>query len=174
MAPHAAEFAASVRRELLLLRDLAADLIACRKALTGSDLERIYEHVARQSALSEQLSAAQQDRRRAWNALATASVSARKNTGASIEPDLHSTINALDPESAAEIRSLLTELALAEGEVRNLNRIHTLLLDGSRRTLNVLSNALAAFAPLYAPPTRRPSPSDAPAIHTEEKLGVRA
>ncbi len=148
MAPNFTELGDSIRCELLLLRALADDLIACRKAFTGSDLDGIYEHVSRQGALSEQLTTAQQDRLRVWNAVAAASPN---RTGAA-ETNLRSSMDALDPPISADLRALLTELALAEGEVRNLNRVHSTLLDGSRRTLHILSNALAAFAPTYPQP----------------------
>ena len=151
MPPDVTELGDSIRSELLLLRDLAGDLIACRKAFTGSDLDRIYEHISRQADLSSKLIVAQKDRLRVWNAIAVATV----NPTDAEEPNLRSSMDSLDAPTAAHLRSLLTELALAEGEVRNLNRVHSLLLEGSRRTLNILSNALAAFAPTYGPPERR-------------------
>lgn len=152
MPPDTTELGDSIRCELLLLRDLAGDLIACRKAFTGSDLDRIYEHISRQTDLSSKLSLAQKDRLRVWNAIAVAGVN---GGGHPEEPNLRSSLDTLDAPTAVQLRSLLTELALAEGEVRNLNRVHSLLLDGSRRTLNILSNALAAFAPTYPQPSHR-------------------
>ena len=151
MPPDVTELGDSIRRELLLLRDLAGDLIACRKAFTGSDLDRIYEHISRQADLSSKLIVAQKERLRVWNAIAAAAINGSDHRE---EPNLRSSMDSLDAPTAAHLRSLLTELALAEGEVRNLNRVHSLLLEGSRRTLNILSNALAAFAPTYAPPGR--------------------
>lgn len=151
MLPDTTELGNSIRRELLLLRDLAGDLIACRKAFTGSDLDRIYEHISRQADLSDKLAIAQKDRLRVWNSIAVPPV----NGSDPEEPNLRSSMDSLDPQTAAHLRSLLTELALAEGEVRNLNRVHSVLLDGSRRTLNILSNVLAAFAPTYPQPLHR-------------------
>ena len=153
MAPNPTELGELIRRELVLLRDLSADLIACRKAFTGSDLERIYEHISRQAALSEKLTAAQQDRLKAFHALSANP----PDLNATANFTLRSAMDSLDAPSVAHLRILLTELALAEGEVRNLNRVHTLLLEGSRRTLNILSNALAAFAPTYPQPIVRPA-----------------
>jgi hypothetical protein len=160
MAPNLSELGESIRRELVLLRDLSADLIASRKAFVGSDLERIYEHISRQAALSEKLTAAQQNRLKAFHALSADS----PDSLAAPNSTLRSAMDALDAPTAAYLRGLLTELALAEGEVRNLNRVHSLLLDGSRRTLNILSNALAAFAPTYSQPAMRSAaPETAPA-----------
>jgi hypothetical protein len=48
---------------------------------------------------------------------------------------------------------VLVELAVAEGEVRHVNHVHSVLLDGARRTLHVLSNAMATLSPMYAPPS---------------------
>src|ERR1700744_1323046 len=152
MPSDATELGDSIQRELLLLRDLASDLIACRKAFTGSDLDRMYEHISRQTELSSKLAIAQKERLRPWNSIAVAAVN---GNGHPEEPSLRSSMDSLDAPTAAHLRSLLTELALAEGEVRNQNRVHSLLLDGSRRTLNILSNALAAFAPTYPQPSHR-------------------
>jgi hypothetical protein len=151
MPPDVTELGDSIRSELLLLRDLAGDLIACRKAFTGSDLDGIYEHISRQADLSEKLIAAQRHRGEVLNKSLVASTNPRGDS----EPSLRSLMDTLDAPTAVHLRSLLTELALAEGEVRNLNRVHSLLLDGSRRTLNILSNALAAFAPTYPQPSHR-------------------
>jgi hypothetical protein len=47
---------------------------------------------------------------------------------------------------------VLTALAVAEGEIRHLNHSHMVLLDGTKRTLNILSNAMATLSPIYGPP----------------------
>ena len=169
MAPNATSLGDSIRRELLLLRDLATDLIASRKAFTGNDIERIYEHISRQADLSEKLAKAQQDRARVWNASPIAPPGI-----VPAESNLRTSLETLDAPTSADLRALLTELALAEGEVRNLNRVHSLLLDGSRRTLNVLSNALAAFAPTYSqPPGRNATPLDLPDAPAQTLRGSR-
>lgn len=142
-----AQLTQTIQAELSLLRELAGDLIACRKSFVGMDLEAIYAHVAKQSALCEKLQLISRERVAAWQAQFPG------HTQPSSEPDLVAWLESLDPEIGRRMRELLTQLALAEGEVRNLNHIHTLFLNGSRRTLNVLANALTAFSPTYSQPT---------------------
>jgi hypothetical protein len=46
----------------------------------------------------------------------------------------------------------LTSLAIAEADVRHMNHAHSVLLQGTCRTLKVMSNAFAGMAPTYLPP----------------------
>jgi len=137
----------TIERELRLLRELAGDLIACRTAFVGMDLDAMYGYIGKQASLCERLKAAGQERVQAWNE----EFAGRRQPAD--EKDLRCWIESLEPATGRRVKELLTELALAEGEVRNLNRVHTQFLDGSRRTLNVLANALAIFAPTYAQPS---------------------
>jgi hypothetical protein len=146
MPPATTNLTETIERELSLLRELAGDLIACRSAFVGMDIEAIYAHIGRQAKLCEKLRLAGQERASAWQAEFKPSMKPQGNK------DIRSWIKSLDPAVGQRMRELLTELALAEGEVRNLNRVHTLFLEGSRRTLNVMANALAVFAPTYTPP----------------------
>jgi hypothetical protein len=146
MPAEIAKLTRTIQEELGLLRELAGDLMACRQAFTGMDLDSIYTHVAKQATLCEKLQVVGQERAAAWKA----EFAGRSHPAN--ETDLRVWLASLDPEIGRHMRELLTELALAEGEVRNLNHVHTLFLNGSRRTLNVLANALAAFSPTYAPP----------------------
>jgi len=139
-----AQLTQTIQAELSLLRELAGDLIGCRKAFIGMDLEEIYVHVAKQAALCDKLQLIGRERVSAWQAEFAGCPQP------SSEPDLVAWLESLDPEIGRRMRELLTQLALAEGEVRNLNHIHTLFLNGSRRTLNVLANALTAFSPTYS------------------------
>ena len=151
MSPEIANLAATIERELSLLRELAGDLIHCRKAFTAMDLDGIYTHVAKQALLCEKLQKAEEERVRIWQA------EVMKTNSPTGGADLRAWIERQDPAVALRLRTLLTELVVAEGEVRNLNRVHTLLIDGSRKTLKVLTNALAAFHPTYpAPPAAKP------------------
>jgi len=146
MPPEIAKLTQTIQLELGLLRELASDLIACRTAFTGMDLDSIYLHIAKQAKLCEKLQTVGQERSTAWQAEFT-------GQGQPIdEKELRNWLDGLDPATGRQMRELLTQLALAEGEVRNLNRVHTLFLNGSRRTLNMLANALAAFSPTYSQP----------------------
>ncbi|MBZ5503160.1 MAG: hypothetical protein LAN59_13140 [Acidobacteriia bacterium] len=139
-----------LERQLSLIRELASDLIACRASYVAMDLDGIYQHVAVQDALCEKLRQAAAQRSIAWQSAAAA-------MGLSSAGDAPGTwIASLDPELAARLRRVLTELALTEGQVRHLNQVHLTVVEGSRRTLSVLANALAAFAPIYAPPAATP------------------
>jgi hypothetical protein len=146
MPPEIAHLTKTIQAELSLLRELAGDLIACRKSFAGMDLEAIYEHVARQALLCEKLQLIGRERLTAWQAEFAGRSQPANAT------DLRVWIESLEPDLGRNMRELLTQLALAEGEVRNLNHVHTLFLNGSRRTLNVLANALAAFSPTYSQP----------------------
>ncbi|HXZ11169.1 MAG TPA: hypothetical protein VEG64_02145 [Candidatus Sulfotelmatobacter sp.] len=151
MSPEIESLAVTIERELSLLRELAGDLIDCRKAFTGMDLDGIYTHVAKQALLCDKLQKAEEERVRIWQQ------EVAKTSAPAAGADLRAWIERQDPAVALRLRALLTELVVAEGEVRNLNRVHRLLIDGSRKTLKVLTNALAAFHPTYpAPPTAKP------------------
>jgi hypothetical protein len=138
MSPEISSLTDTIERQLGVLRELAGDLIACRPAFTGMDLDAIHMHIARQARICDKLQKAEVERARAWQEGA-ARAGALTPGG-----DLRAWIQSLDPPVALRLRGLLTDLVVAEGEVRNLNRVHTLLIDGSRKTLNVLTNALAS------------------------------
>jgi hypothetical protein len=131
---------------LSLLRELARELVVCRRAYVAMDLEAIYGHIERQSAACRDLREAEESRSRAWQA-----VSATLEES-STDRDLETSIETLRPDMAAHLRRVLSESALAEDEIRHLNQANTVLIDGSRRTLNVLANVLVAFSPTYARP----------------------
>jgi hypothetical protein len=136
----------TLESRLSLLRELARELVVCRRAYVAMDLEAIYGHIGRQSAACRGLRDAEETRSRAWQAV---SASLEES---STDPDLETAIETLRPDMAAHLRRVLSESALAEGEIRHLNQAHTVLIDGSRRTLNVLANVLAAFSPTYDRP----------------------
>lgn len=146
MLPELATLLAALEYQLKLLRQLGAELAACRPAFGTMDLEAIYSHISSQSAICEKLQKVEEERASSWQA-----ASSRFGLP-SINGDLLAWAGSLEPEIADRFRRVLTELALAEAEVRHLNQIHTVLLDGSRRTLNVLANALSAFSPTYTLP----------------------
>jgi hypothetical protein len=110
------------------------------------DLDSIYAHIALQTHTCQQLKAVEDERSAVWGALST-SPSEPTNGGT-----LSSWIKSLEPEVGDRLRTVLTALAVAEGEIRHLNHSHTVLLDGTKRTLNILSNAMATLSPIYGPP----------------------
>lgn len=136
----------ALERKLTLLHELTEELCACRAAFVGMNLEAIYAHIAKQTHICEQLRQIESERAIAWEAI-SASPSEPANNGT-----LSSWVNSLEPQSGERLRRVLTGLAVAEGEVRHVNHVHSVLLDGTRRTLRVLSNAMATLAPMYAPP----------------------
>ena len=136
----------SLERKLVLLRELAEELATCRPAFMTMDLDGIYLHITKQTAICEQLRITDEAIDATWKT-ATAILGLP-----SIDGDLRAWMGKIGAEKTNRFRQVLTEFAVAEGEVRHQNRLHITLVDGSRRTLNVLGNALAAFSPTYALP----------------------
>jgi hypothetical protein len=142
----AASLLGTLEKQLRLLRELSAHLVSCRTAYVAMDIEAMYQHIATQTALCDQLQQLESDRKEAWSA--TCIAVGIDSTAA----DLRALVNRLDPGVGGAMREVVTKLALAEGELRHLNRAHTVLVDGSRRTLSILGNVLASFAPTYVRP----------------------
>lgn len=147
MSQEIANLTGILERKLSLLHELTEELGACRAAFVGMDLEAIYAHNAKQIAICEKLREIESDRAVAWRAV-SASSSEPANNGT-----LSSWIQSLEPDSGNRLRRVLTSLAVAEGEVRHVNHVHSVLLDGTKRTLNVLANAMATLSPMYAAPS---------------------
>jgi len=151
----AASLVGTLEKQLRLLRELSSELVACRTAYVAMDIESIYQHIATQTALCDQLQRLESDRKMAWRVTCQA---VGIDPGAS---DLRTLVSRLDPKIGSAMREVVTKLALAEGELRHLNRAHTVLVDGSRRTLSILGNVLASFAPTYTRPSA-PEPAAQP------------
>ncbi|HEY6466021.1 MAG TPA: hypothetical protein VIY69_08525 [Candidatus Acidoferrales bacterium] len=140
-----------LEKQLRLFRELSGDLVACRTAYVAMNLDAIYQHIGTQSAICDQLRDIDRERKIAWCATCAAS---------GVDPDaadLRELTTRIDTGIGEAMRDVVTKLALAEGELRNLNRAHTVLIDGSRRTLAVLGNVLASFSPTYARPANSAS-----------------
>jgi hypothetical protein len=143
----AASLLGILEKQLHLLNELACELLACRAALVTMDLDAIYRQIAIQTELCDRLQQAERERKSAWIEACTA-------TGLDGSAgDLRGLIARLEPEIGTRMREIVTKLALAEGELRHLNHAHTILINGSRRTLSLLGNVLASFAPTYGRPT---------------------
>lgn len=140
------QFIESLERHLGLLRELAAEMNSARAALASMNLEGIHEHNARQCELCERLRHEETSRERAPRA-ATAEV----NSSASGE-EIRVWLRTLDAPASQRIRKMLRELAAAADEIRELNCVQTRLIQGTRRTLHVMNNAYASFAPTYSLP----------------------
>jgi len=151
----AASLLGTLEKQLRLLRELSGELVSCRAAYVAMDVDAMYQHIATQTALCDQLQQLESERKVAWKATCAA---------VGIDPvstDLRLLINRLDPKIGCAMREAVTKLALAEGELRHLNRAHTVLVEGSRRTLSILGNVLASFTPTYAPPVTSESTAKA-------------
>ena len=132
--------------QLHLLRELSAELNASRSAYVSMDIDKMYQHIAAQTAICNQLRETEEERKARWREICEACAVPVENTSISF------LAAGMDPAEAAKLRKVVTELALAEGDLRNLNRAHSVLIEGSRRTLNILANVLASFAPMYSRP----------------------
>lgn len=142
-------------RHLQLVRELIAELVGARPAITSMDVDGIYGHVARQTNLCRCLEDVRRAESSAWR---------QATTALSLPSDPHQAIAAIErceEELAGRLRRIQTALALAEGELRQQNRVHALLIDGTRRTLTILANALASLSPTYS--VSSPAPSQPPA-----------
>ena len=136
----------TLEKQLRLFRELSAELVSCRTAYVAMNLDAIYQHIARQTAICDQFRQIEDERKVAWRA-------ACLSNGLDPEKsDLRELTARLNPNIAEPVRDIATKLAIAEGELRNLNRAHTVLIDGSRRTLAILGNVLASFAATYPRP----------------------
>jgi len=136
----------TLERKLGLFRELTSELVDARPAFVKMELDEIYSHIAKQKQLCEQIRKTEESSAEAWKAVRPVGHEPPR------EAELPVWLNSIDVESADQFRRLLTDIALAEGELRHQNRINITLVDGSRRTLNVLGNALAAFSPTYSLP----------------------
>jgi FlgN protein len=139
-----------LEKQLRLFRELSADLVASRTAYVAMNLDRMYEHIAAQAAICDRLRQIEHERKFAWSA-ASAALGLNPDAGS-----LSGLLARIDAKTAESMREVVTKLALAEGELRNLNRAHTVLIEGSRRTLAILGNVLASFAPTYSRPANAP------------------
>ncbi|MGH9757982.1 MAG: hypothetical protein ACRD4M_09610 [Candidatus Acidiferrales bacterium] len=140
------QFIETLERHLGLLRELAGEMHQARAALASMNLEGIYEHNARQSDLCERLRVEQAHPHRAQG---VASVDVKPSAGGE---ELRGWLASLDAPTSRRIRNMLRELAATANEIREMNCVQTRLIQGTRRTLHVMGNAFASFAPTYTLP----------------------
>jgi hypothetical protein len=138
----------TLERKLEVLKELHTELSSCRDAFVSMNLDSIYAHVAAQTMICEKLKAIDLEQNAEWSALHPGMASADAPTG----DDLRTWLESLDPVLAQRMSRTLTSLAIAEADVRHMNHAHSVLLQGTCRTLKVMSNAFAGMAPTYLPP----------------------
>jgi hypothetical protein len=142
-AANPAELLASIEKRLHLSLDLKQELIASRAAYAARNLDAIYYHIGAQSLLCMQLQQSGDVKRAGQNTLAASSVAVSYSS-----------------PFASRQQELLVELAAAEQEIRELNLQLIVLVKGSRRTFNMIANAMANFSPTYARPAIQFSPAE--------------
>ncbi|HTV59242.1 MAG TPA: hypothetical protein VMJ93_10255 [Verrucomicrobiae bacterium] len=146
MLPDFTQLQILTERHLQLLHEAIAELAGSRPALTSMDLDGIYSHIARQTFLCQRLDEIRRERAAVSHTISQALPSS------SGPPDLVSRIRAFDQSAAERLEDLHHGIAVAERELRHQNRVHALLIDGTRRTLAILANALATISPTYSFP----------------------
>lgn len=147
MRPDFLQLLSLTEQHLQVLRELITELATARPALTSMDLDGIYSHVARQTLLCRRLNEARMQAMAGWK-------EASAPLACPPEPrQVISRIHSHDAVAGDRLTELLDAISIAEAELRQQNRIHTLLIDGTRRTLAILGNALATLSPTYGPPS---------------------
>lgn len=147
-----AQLAEAIEAQSRLLRQLTKEMEESRTAYIAMNLEAIYGHVAAQTELCERLSEADRARAAASQALREALPQELRAEGDALPGDLNRWFATIDPASAEKLRHAITDMALAEGQARHLHRAHAVMLEGSRRTIQMLANALTTFSPFYSAP----------------------
>jgi hypothetical protein len=129
-------------RRLCLLRELAQQLVVCRKDFMAMDLEGMHARIAEQEVLCRQI-----------QSLHPAIEVLQRTCALHLDVmQLDDSRNAEDASSAQRLRGVMRDLANAQAEVSRLNRIHAAYLRRSGRTVQMLMNLLANYAFTYARP----------------------
>jgi len=140
----------ALETQLDLSRKLKLEIAESRAAYAARDLDAIYRHIGAQAVLCRQL----------------------QNNSEAMRPgdeppaalgggDVAQGPTKPDARNDARARELLAELAAVQRQIRELNCEQTIIVDGSRRTLHMMANALATFSPTYDRPSARPFPAPA-------------
>jgi len=151
MKPEAERFAELLRRRLVTLRLLAADLEESRKAYVDLDLPAMHRHNSQQERLCTEISLIDAELRDLR----------KKLMGSAAEGGWGAAWDRLeagsDPDSARQLQLLLGGLKGIQADMRRLSRVHAELLKRSRRSVNVLLNFLAHYAGTYPAHVVRPA-----------------
>jgi hypothetical protein len=139
----------TLERKLTVLKELHAELNACREAYVTMNLDKIYGHVATQQVICEKLKALLAEQNADWRALHPQEAIAEPSPDSA---ELRTFLESLDPALAQRMSRALTNLAIVEADIRHMNHAHSVLVQGTCRTLHIMSNAFAGMAPTYLPP----------------------
>jgi hypothetical protein len=143
MQPEIERLTETIEKQLVLLRELAGELHASSSARAGMELDEVYAHLSKQAWICDQLREIGADRQAAGVTPCLPP----------LESQLNSWIGTIGPELTESLRQVLAELAVTAGQTQHLHRVQRVLADGSRRTLNILTNAVAMFSAIYPWPS---------------------
>ncbi len=141
---------AALETQLDLSRKLKLEIAEARAAYAAWDLDAIYRHIGAQAVLCLQLQNNSEAMRPGHEPPAApgGGVVAQGPTN-------------FDARNGARAHELSAELAAVQREIRELNSEQMIVVEGSRRTLHMMANALATFSPTYDRPSARPFPAPA-------------
>jgi hypothetical protein len=136
-------------RRLSLLRELAEQLVSCRKEFVSMDLEGMYGRIAQQEDICRKIQSLQPGMNLLQQTCAR-------------QLNLKKLDDPRTPEEAARanrLREVMSDLRHTQNEVSRLNQIHAAYLRRCGRTVNMLMNFLANYAFTYARPSGPASPA---------------
>jgi hypothetical protein len=146
-----ANLIATLEEQIDLYGKLAELLARSRSAYVAKDLEAIYLHLEAQAKLCDRLRELGQKTARMGQTV----FDPLENTNPRSEHG--SRPQELDSPGAPQLCKLLLDLRAVQQTVRRLNSEQSTFVNGSLRTLRVMTNALASFYPTYALPDSAPS-----------------
>lgn len=141
---------AALETQLDLSRKLKREIAESRAAYAAVDLDAIYRHIGAQAVLCLQLQN-NSEAMRPGGELPAAPGRGKVAQGATRS----------GARNDVRARELFAELAAVQREIRELNSAQTILVEGWRRTLRMMANALTTFSPTYSHPSARPFPAPA-------------
>ncbi len=135
----------ALETQLDLSRKLKLEIAESRAAYAAWDLDAIYRHIGAQAVLCLHL----------------------QNNSEAMRPgqeppagpgggDVAQGATKPGARNDARARELFAELAAVQREISELNSEQTIVVEGWRRTLRMMANALATFLPTYNRPSARP------------------
>ena len=135
----------ALETQLDLSRKLKLEIAEARAAYAAWDLDAIYRHIGAQAVLCLELQNNSEAMRPGHEPSAT------RGGG-----DVAQGATQPGARNDARARELFAELAAVQREIRELNSEQTILVEGWRRTLHMMANALTNFSPTYSRPSARP------------------
>jgi hypothetical protein len=135
------QYLSLLNQRLSLLRELAEQLVACRKEFVSMSLEGMYGRIAQQEDICRKIQSLQP----AMNLLQP-TCSRQLGLKKLDEPPI--------PGAAAQakrLRGVLSDLRNIQDEVSRLNQIHAAYLRRCGRTVNMLMNFFRSYSCTYAP-----------------------